>query len=45
MFINKELVKRHCKIELDDNSDDVLLENYIATAEQKPFHILTVIYT
>ncbi|MGX8940742.1 head-tail connector protein [Symbiopectobacterium sp. Eva_TO] len=35
MFINKELVKRHCKIELDDNSDDVLLENYIATAEQK----------
>ncbi|MBT9428889.1 head-tail connector protein [Candidatus Symbiopectobacterium endolongispinus] len=35
MFINKEQVKRQCRIELDDNNEDVLPENYIATAEQK----------
>ncbi|EFW11527.1 hypothetical protein SSYM_2623, partial [Serratia symbiotica str. Tucson] len=35
MFIDKAQVKRQCRIELDDNSEDVLLENYIATAEQK----------
>ncbi|WP_149590616.1 head-tail connector protein [Serratia symbiotica] len=35
MFIDKAQVKRQFRIELDDNSEDVLLENYIATAEQK----------
>uniref|UniRef100_A0A3B0M3U8 Phage gp6-like head-tail connector protein n=1 Tax=Arsenophonus endosymbiont of Trialeurodes vaporariorum TaxID=235567 RepID=A0A3B0M3U8_9GAMM len=35
MFINKEQVTRQCRIELDDNSEDVLLENYIAAVEQK----------
>ncbi|QLK87341.1 phage gp6-like head-tail connector protein [Arsenophonus endosymbiont of Aphis craccivora] len=35
MFIDKEQVKRQCRIELGDNSEDVLLENYIAAVEQK----------
>ncbi|SPP32298.1 hypothetical protein ARAF_2339 [Arsenophonus endosymbiont of Aleurodicus floccissimus] len=35
MLINKEQVKRQCRIELDDNSEDVLLDSYIAAVEQK----------
>ncbi|ASV33123.1 hypothetical protein BJP41_06880 [Candidatus Williamhamiltonella defendens] len=35
MWINKAQVKRQCRIELDDNSEDMLLESYIAAVEQK----------
>ncbi|WP_334472994.1 head-tail connector protein [Arsenophonus sp. PmNCSU2021_1] len=35
MFIDKEQVKRQCRIELNDNSEDVLLDSYIAAVEQK----------
>ncbi|WP_082665831.1 head-tail connector protein [Candidatus Williamhamiltonella defendens] len=35
MWINKAQVKRQCRIELDDNSEDMLLDSYIAAVEQK----------
>ncbi|WP_334473784.1 head-tail connector protein [Arsenophonus sp. PmNCSU2021_1] len=35
MFIDKEQVKRQCRIELNDSSEDVLLDSYIAAVEQK----------
>ncbi|SPP32470.1 hypothetical protein ARAF_2635 [Arsenophonus endosymbiont of Aleurodicus floccissimus] len=35
MFIDKEQIKQQCRIELDDNNEDVLLERYIAAVEQK----------